>query len=264
LENFQQNSFSIATWRIKDISPMKIAASFFSVFIGWLVGCAILLFLQVDGNWEQNTGNLPFVLFWPLLFTVLGWLFFVVPSVLKFDENSKYFRLPYSILYGSLIALIAYLCLTFLILNVFALSFWVSYFVFIPIIIGSITGLLYPLLHNFLRMKFFLKFHPILLILLFLLPILFVSIPILAFPSFEGKHPELAYRYGTPEMRNRIGIMFMKQVKVGDKFEDLHRKMPFLFKEPVDYQTGGFSGFDYVLEMKNGVVTKFEIKTNSP
>jgi len=208
--------------------------SFFAAFVGWLVPfVGLLAWMQFDERGFGYITDFKFLLFWPLFFTVLGWLSVGMPIALSLGRNSR----PG---FGKVVT-IATLATTTTFLGIAALfRFGLMVLIWWPVLIGLIGGSVYWLLARAqFRHSWVFWVTPI----LFFPLIRFVALPIgIAF------FPYTTHVLGEGAIGEGALLEVIKRVKVGDTYEELHRRYPRIFNEPILGRSPHGDGWFYSIQ----------------
>ena len=230
----------------------RVAHSFFAAFIGWLAPfIALLARMQFDQSGFGYITDFEFFLFWPLIFTFIGWLLVGLPLVLIMGDN-RIRQLGFVVGSATLATTLSFLVIAALYgFGLIPLIWW-------PLIIGLIGGTVFWLLQ---------RYQPFRSWVFWLVPIIFfpfirfVLLPI-GISFFPYRTHVLAEGTIGPEALYAV----IERVQVGDTYEELHRRYPQIFSEPVSSMSSSLgSGWSYSITFgKNGHrVTKVEIKKNN-
>jgi hypothetical protein len=228
----------------------RAAYSFFAAFIGWLVpfvGYLALLQSGVIGSGEIT--DFSFLLFWPLLFTGLGWLLVGLPFALFRPEQEK-LTTGRGLLLGTSVTTVTYL----------ALAIWLGWFILVfiwwPILIGLIGGAVYLTLLR--KQPFQEKLWPF-----WVAPFLcFALTRWVVLPVTEQYFPYTYYVLGEGAIGPEAEWSIIERIEPGDRWEHLHRRYPALFAEPTSsiHKVQG-NGWSYFLRFdESGRVSEVQVK----
>jgi len=227
---------------------LRASYSFFAVFIGWLIPClGFLAWMQFRSSFGYIT-DFGFILFWPLLFSFLGWLFVGLPLVLLLRGDR--FRSPLVIIS------VAVASTTIVFLAISALfGFGLFYFLWWPVLIGIIGGATFWILQRYQpRSNWIFWVAPV----TFFPLVRFVILPMgIAF------FPYTTHVLAEGAIGNEAVFAVMHRVKVGDSFQDLHRRYPQLFPEPslvMSSYSGDGASYTISFDDSRQKVTKIEVK----
>ena len=237
---------------------MKVARSFFSMFVGWCAAYVILIGWQVlrKPGFGYIT-DFEFFLLWPALFGFIGWVVFVVPVLLWIDEDNRWLR-PERIWLSAAVFGVA----------VFALLVcsWMSQLIvywWFPALQGAVAGLAYAALgrwtwfeENPRAARTACVLGPVAALLLFVFGI---------WPLVIQHAPYFAYRFGGFYSRNEACLRIYQSIRPGDTFADLHQRYPKLFDEPFLSSSGNLGHrhtFQIRLDPTRTYVTNISIHTN--
>jgi len=208
----------------------RAAHSFFAAFVGWLVPfVGYLAWLQFDDGGFGFITDFEFLLFWPLLFTALGWLLVGLPLVLLLGRGAApgFERV--------IIIATAATTATFLTIATL-LPLGLMTFVWWPVLIGLIGGSVYWLLQ---------KLKPPRAWAFWIAPILFFPfVRFVALPIGVACFPYTTYVLADGIIGNEVRIRVIKRVDVGDTYDELHRRYPLIFRQPVlgsSFSGGGWT-----------------------
>lgn len=198
------------------------AASFFSVFAGWVMAFATWIVHQVHGDGFGYITDFSFMLIWPALFTFIGWLAFILP-LMAFRRSREFLFSPrVAWAAWASVALVSYMLLVMT---------WIPDALFLawfPAIVGVVAGLIFPRIAH-------LKIHRVIwMITPFLLCLLFTFI---VWPAAERISPYLTYTYGTFLAKTRSMQRIFERISVGDDYLSLSNDYPRIF----DGKATGFS-----------------------
>ena len=234
----------------------RISLSFVSTFIGLCCAYVTLVLWQASAI-EEGINDFEFMLFYPAIYVFAGWLIFVVPIVSRVDHRHRMFRPDCSVIFGVGWGIVAFIVLTGL-TGLWPL--WTEgYLVGFAAIVGGAMLLTYAIAVQHPRVQAWAQ-GPYFSVVTVSIPILFLLSSVLLWPTIERVFPAVSYRYGSAQTRNRVEGHVVRGIRVGDRFEDLHRKLPDLFVAPTALSSGRGDGFSYTILFKDGQVSSIEIK----
>lgn len=225
----------------------RASYSFFAVFIGWLVPLLGYLAWMQFGTGFGYITDFAFLLFWPLLFSFIGWLFVGLPLVLML--KGERFR-------SALVIIpIAVASTTAVFLVIAALfQFGLLYFLWWPVLIGLIGGATFWLLQHY---------EPRSSWIFWVAPIAFFPfVRFVLLPMGIAFFPYITHVLAEGAIGNEALFAVMHRVKVGDSFQELNGRYPQLFPKPI-LGTSFYSGnASYIISFDDSCekVTGIEVK----
>jgi signal transduction histidine kinase len=237
-------------------AAFRVALSFVTLALGWGLAYVGFVLFQVHGLGFGSTTDVEFLLFWPVLFILVGWSLAVVPLVGRLEPDHWIFA-PRS---ASLVGAVAGVAILAVLLAPFRL--WAG--AFPPFVafaagVGLVGWTGYTLAARSPRVAR-MAGRPGSAIGLYLAPVVAVLIVALAvWPLLERVAPAAAYRYGSSTARTRIARRILAGIRPGERLADLDRRLPGLFPpgpagEAVRI-TGNLESACYSLDVADGVVT---------
>lgn len=216
---------------------MKIARTFFSIFVGWCVAIVALVCWQVFAPGFGYVTDFTFFLYWPALFGFIGWLVFVVPAVLCVSEDNRFMQLPVILITGAVYGVLIYL----LLVCTWLASGWkLAWF---PAVMGGVGGGVYSLLG---RSKTFRRHHTVTTVGFFAAPVALLALfSFFLWPFVTAHIPYVAYVFGANQSRDDAHLQILKSIRTGDTYADLHRRYPRIFIEPFLSRSGGGADYTY-------------------
>lgn len=204
---------------------MKTALSFFSLFIGWCVAISALVCWQVFASGFGHVTDFNFFLFWPALFAFFGWLIFVLPAIYIVRGERPSMRFPVLMLTGAVYGVLVYLILVCTWLTEGWRLAW------FPAIIGGVGGAVYS---SLIRSRLVECRQGYRATALFLAPVVILSAFVFAVWPLVIRHlPYVAYVFGADESRGAAHLQILKCIRKGETFNELHRRYPRIFSEPM-------------------------------
>ena len=195
---------------------VRTTYSFVAMFVGWFVPLAgYIAWLQ----FEHDLSDFEFMFFWPLGFTVLGWLFIGLPIAIRFDASDL--EAPGTAVFRFTVAT----TLSFLLLA-WSLEFAILGLIWWPILTGVIGGVTF---------WFLIRRNVQPLLRLWLIPILlfpFVRFFVLPFGVEYFPYTTYVLTKGMGDIDTRALLTVLERVEVGDSYQELHRLYPSIFDEP--------------------------------
>lgn len=225
----------------------RASYSFFAVFIGWLIPLVGYLAWMQFGKGFGYITDFAFILFWPLLFSFLGWLLVGLPLVLIL--KGERFRSPLAIIP------VAVASTTVVFLGIAALfQFGLLSFLWWPVLIGLFGGATFWLLQRYEPGKSWI---------FWIAPVAFFPfVRFVLLPLGIAFFPYTTHVLAEGAIGNEALFAVMRRVQVGDSFEDLNRKYPQLFPEPIlgtSFYSGN-SSYTFSFDDSRQKVTKIEVK----
>ena len=229
----------------------KAAHSFFSAFIGWFFPfIGLLTSMQFRSTGFGYITDFDFFLFWPLIFTFLGWLLVGLPVSLKIGRGSetKYWL---CLLSWTLATTLSFLLVAAL------FQFGIIFLIWWPILIGVIGGSIFW----FLEAKF-----PIPTSFSFLLPILFFPfVRFVLLPLGIAYFPYTTHILADGAIGQKALYAVIERVEVGDTFEELHQRYPQIFEEPIlGTSSHSGNGWSYRIKFDEDRHSVIEIEIHKP
>ena len=213
----------------------KVANSFLSIFIGWLVPFAsFLAWMQFRNSGDGRITDFEFLLYVPLCFTALGWVVIGIPLSLLIGRGGRT-RFRVSVVAWMTVTIISFLFISAVFRSrVIVLIWW-------PISMGFLAGCVFWVLEKKVR---------IMPIVAFLIPMLFFPfIRFILLPIGITFFPYSTHILGEGIIGDEPIYRIMQDVKVGDSFEELNRKYPQIFAEPfLNRSSGSKSSWFYFIE----------------
>jgi hypothetical protein len=221
------------------------AASLFALFSGWCVAFVSLVAWQVHFGGFGYLTDFEFWLFWPAIFALVGWLFFVLPAIGFVSLDSILYRPLFAVLSWASLAVVAYAVLV----CTWAADAW--YLARFPAIIGGVAGLIFPFLAKSRCPTYILAAGP---------SIVLICFWCFLWPSLEVICPGFTYTYGTENARNRSRLRVFQAIKNGDSMLELERRYPSIFPgsssgvEGIDV-SGGTERYEYRFQISIDQIT---------
>jgi hypothetical protein len=231
----------------------RAAHSFFAAFAGWLIPfVGYLAWLQFDERGFGYITDFEFLLFWPLLFTAIGWLVVGLPIAISLGRAAVP-GIGKVILISTAATTATFLCIAALFqIGLMTLIWW-------PVLIGLIGGIVYWLLQRSQPLRGW----------------VFWSIPVLFFPFVRfvvlpigiAFFPYTTHVLAEGAIGREALIGVIKRIEVGDTYQELHRRYPQIFYQPVlgISSSGGGCSYSIQFDDTRARVVKVEIisETNS-
>ena len=198
---------------------MKRAAySFFAAFIGWLLPFIGLMLIRQFGVGFGYITDFEFFLIWPLIFTFAGWLLVGLPVALLLKEETVQ-NLKFVLLISTGSTTVVFLLISAL------FKFEIIFLIWWPILIGLIGGSVFWLLN---------KRQPLQNWVFVIIPILFFPlIRFMVLPIGIEHFPYTTHVLAEGAIGNEALLNVIRKVEVGDTYQELHRRYPQIFSEPI-------------------------------
>lgn len=212
----------------------RAAHSFFAAFVGWLVPfVGFLLWMQFDENGFGYITDFEFLLFWPLLFTALGWLVVGLPIALNFGTGALP-RFRKVLLVSTAATTATFLGISALLqFGLMPLAWW-------PVLIGVIGGSVYWTLQ---------KSQPLRGWVFWMAPLIFFPfVRFVLLPVGIACFPYTTHVLAEGAIGREALIEVIKRVEIGDTYEELHRRYPQVFDERVLAMFSSGGGWSYSIE----------------
>jgi hypothetical protein len=235
-------------------SVVKVALSLLALFVGW---AAAFLTMVVFLSWSSSRGGVAdfdFLLWWPLLFALLGWAIFGIPLILKVPLTARPMRFPLNFVTGVLLSSAAY----------WVLIGWATWRVWYLHIFAALVGLV--AVPTFVALSLLLEPYGrkyaalVTLACLLLPPALFLSFEHLVWPAVEHRYPTIAYSLGSLRSQARVLRHVLLTTRAGDSFEKLHARLPQMFPKPFVAMSGSGYGYSYEILMENNQVKEIKLQ----
>lgn len=239
-------------------TQLRTALSFGAIFLGWCVAYGWFVADQVHGPGFGYVTDFEFMLIWPATFVLVGWLLTVVPLVRWGDHGHWMFAPRWAPLVGGLSGMLVFAVL----LSPFG---WAGItnprLVAFAGTVGLVGWTAYTVaVHSQQVWRWAVRYPGLPWLLYALPPALVLAFSLVTWPLLERATPALAYHYGGPEARIRIAKRAFAAIKVGDRVEDVQRRLPSLLAAPTHDQvvrvTGNLGGACYTLEIREERVTR--------
>ena len=211
----------------RSVEYMKHAChSFLAAFVGWLVPfIGFLGYLQFGPGFGYIT-DFQSLLFWPLLFTFLGWLILALPLALTL-RSERFRSLGMIVLLATASTGLSFLAIAAM------FRFTILFMIWWPLLIGIIGGILFWILE---------RTNPIPDWLCWTLPIVFFPfVRFVLLPLGIAFFPYTTHVLGEGAIGREALYRVIESIRVGDTYEDLHRRFPQIFSQPT-YGTSSYSG----------------------
>ncbi len=191
-----------------------------------------------------------FFLFWPLIFTFIGWLVVGLPLALKIGKG-KETKFRVSVICWTLATTISFLLVAAL------FQFGIIFLIWWPVLIGAIAGSLFWLL----QVK---NFVPV--VAAWASPILFFPfVRFVLLPLGIAYFPYTTLVIGEGAIGKEALYAVIERIEVGDTFEELNRKYPLIFDKPtLGRSSSSSSGWSYRIKFDETKTEVIEIEVNKP
>ena len=228
---------------------MRAAAhSFFSVFLGWLIPFVGYLGVMQSGSYITD---FRFLLFWPLLFTSLGWILVGIRLAISLSKKEDLK------LVTSVVSWTAATTLSFLVLAA-VFRFGLLFLIWWPFFMGVIAGVSFWYLQRTARIPAW----------------ALIAIPLVFFPLVRYVLVPVGVRYfpytthvlGEGAIGNEALLNVYSSINIGDTYEHLHRAYPQIFDQPILARSsygGGGRGFSIRFDATRSYVTFVEVRRAS-
>jgi hypothetical protein len=223
--------------------------SFFAAFVGWLVPFGgSLTWMQVDENGFGYITDFAFLLFWPLLFTVLGWLVVGLPiAVTISDRQIRSYGLLVAVATAATTATYLGIAAVFQ-FDLLAMMWW-------PVLTGLLGGSVFWFLQ---------RYQPFPGWVWGLIPIGFLPfVRFVLLPLGLAFFPYTTHVLAEGTIGQEALYAVLERVQVGDTYAELHRRYPAIFDEPVlDMSSASGNGWSYAITFDQDChrVTKVELR----
>lgn len=219
----------------------RASHSFFAAFAGWLA--AIVGYLAWQQAEDGHITDFAFTLFWPLAVTFAGWLVVGLPLALWLgDERIRRLGLVVGVATTATLATWAVI--------VAALDFPLTSWVWWPLAIGVVGGATLWLLE---------QRRPFRSWVCWVVPLAFFpAVRYGLLPIGVRWFPYTTYVVGKGVIGPEAELAVIRTVKVGDTYDDLHRRYPAIFDAP--YLSTTNDRYTLAFDALGGRVTRVEIR----
>jgi hypothetical protein len=229
----------------------RAAHSFFAVFIGWLLPfIGLLSWMQFRTTGFGYITDFEFFLFWPLIFTFLGWLVVGLPLALKIGKG-KETRFWVSVVCWTLATTVSFLLVAAL------FQFGIIFLIWWPVLSGAIAGSLFWLL----QVK-----NSVPAVVAWVSPIIFFPfVRFVLLPIGIAYFPYTTHVIAEGAIGQEALYAVIERIEVGDTFEELNRKYPQIFDQPIlGTSSSSGNGWSYSIKFDDGRAKVIEIEVNKP
>lgn len=215
----------------------RAAHSFFAAFAGWLIPfLGLMVGLKLANGRIMDFG---FWLSWPLLFTALGWLVVGLPIALSFSTDALP-KLRKVILIATAATTVTFISFA-LLSQIASLILWLLWW---PVLIGVIGGSIYWALQ---------RTQPLRGWVFWVTPLIFFPlVRYVVLPIGIAFFPYSTHVLAEGAIGREAEIEIVKRVKVGDTYQELHRRYPRMFERRSSMSNGiwAISGGDWLVHIE--------------